>query len=75
MEAGACYTIKKKPNHLNEAETSLQKLIHHRKGERIMINFINAFLSQIVLLVIIVAVAGAATAIGITWAKKKNEKV
>lgn len=37
-----------------------------------MINFINVFLSQIILLVIIVAVAGAATAIGITLAKKKN---
>ncbi len=37
-----------------------------------MINFINTFLSQIILLVIIVAVAGAATAIGISWAKKKN---
>ncbi len=40
-----------------------------------MINFINTFLSQIILLVIIVAVAGAATAIGITMAKKKNAKM
>lgn len=40
-----------------------------------MINFINTFLSQIILLVIIVAVAGAGTMIGITLAKKKNEKV
>lgn len=37
-----------------------------------MINFINTFLSQIILMLIIVAVAGVATAIGITWAKKKN---
>ena len=37
-----------------------------------MINFINTFLSQIILMLIIVVVAGAGTAIGITWAKKKN---
>lgn len=39
-----------------------------------MINFINTFLSQIILMLIIVMVAGAGTAIGITWAKKKNVK-
>lgn len=39
-----------------------------------MINFINTFLSYIVLALIIVAVAGAATAIGLTLAKKKNAK-
>ena len=37
-----------------------------------MINFINTFLSQIILMLIIVVVAGAGTAIGLTWAKKKN---
>lgn len=37
-----------------------------------MINFINTFLSQIILMLIIVVVAGAGTAIGITWAKKKK---
>lgn len=37
-----------------------------------MINFINAFLSQIFLMLIIVVVAGVGTAIGITWAKKKK---
>lgn len=39
-----------------------------------MISFINTFLSYIVLLVIIVAVAGIALAIGITMAKRKNAK-
>lgn len=39
-----------------------------------MINFINTFLSQIILMIIIVVVAGVATAIGITWAKNKNAK-
>lgn len=39
-----------------------------------MVNFINTFLSQIILLLVIVVVAGAATAIGINWAKKKNDK-
>lgn len=39
-----------------------------------MINFVSSFLSYIVLMAIIVAVAGIATAIGITLAKKKNEK-
>lgn len=39
-----------------------------------MINFINTFLSQIILLLVIVVVAGVATTIGITWAKKKDVK-
>lgn len=37
-----------------------------------MVNFVNTFLSYLVLLVIIVVVAGIATTIGITMAKKKN---
>ncbi len=38
----------------------------------VMINFVNTFMSYLVLLVIIVVVAGIATTIGITMAKKKN---
>lgn len=45
-----------------------------QKRGSIMINFINTFLSYIVLAVIIVAVAGAAMAIGLTLAKQKNAK-
>lgn len=45
-----------------------------QKRGSIMINFINTFLSYIVLAVIIVAVAGVAMAIGLTLAKKKNAK-
>lgn len=37
-----------------------------------MVNFLNTFMSYLVLAVIIVAVAGVATAIGITMAKRKN---
>lgn len=37
-----------------------------------LVNFVNAFLSYLVLLLIIVVVAGIATTIGITMAKKKN---
>lgn len=38
-----------------------------------LVSFVNAFLSRIVVFLVIVAVAGVATAIGITMAKKKNE--
>lgn len=36
-----------------------------------MVSFLNAFMSYLVVLIVIVAVAGVATAIGITMAKKK----
>ena len=39
-----------------------------------MVPFINTFLSYIVLLLIVVVLAGAAVAIGLTLAKKKNAK-
>lgn len=39
-----------------------------------LINFVNTFLSYIVLLAIIVIVAGVALTIGITLAKRKNAK-
>lgn len=37
-----------------------------------MVSFVNTFLSYLLLLVIILAVAGVATFIGITMRKKKN---
>ena len=37
-----------------------------------LVNFLNSFMSYFLLMVIIVVVAGVATAIGITMAKKKN---
>lgn len=37
-----------------------------------MISFVNSFLSYLLLLVVIVAVAGTAAFIGITMRKKKN---
>ena len=37
-----------------------------------MVNFLNSFMSYLVVLIIIVIVAGIATTIGITMAKKKN---
>lgn len=40
-----------------------------------MINFANAFLSYLLLMLVIVAVAGVAVFIGITLRKKKNGKV
>ena len=39
-----------------------------------LINFLNVFLSYVVLLVVIVAVAGVALTIGLTLAKRKNAK-
>lgn len=40
-----------------------------------LINFVNTFLSYLVLMVIILIVGGIAIAIGLTLAKKKNAKV
>lgn len=37
-----------------------------------LVSFLNSFMSYLVLLAVIVVVAGAATVIGITMAKKKN---
>lgn len=37
-----------------------------------LINFLNSFMSYLVLMIVIVVVAGAATAIGISMAKKKS---
>ncbi len=37
-----------------------------------LVNFLNSFMSYLVVMAVIVVVAGAATAIGITMAKKKN---
>lgn len=37
-----------------------------------LVNFLNSFMSYLVLMAIIVAVAGVALTIGITMAKKKN---
>ena len=39
-----------------------------------MINFVNSFLSYLMVMVIIVVVAGVAIAIGITLRKSKNKK-
>lgn len=39
-----------------------------------LISFVNAFLSYLVLMVIILIVGGIAIAIGLTLAKKKNAK-
>lgn len=38
-----------------------------------MVNFLNSFMSYFLLMAIIVVVAGVATAIGITMAKKKGD--
>lgn len=40
-----------------------------------LVNFLNSFMSYLVLLLIIVVVAGVATTIGITMAKKKSANV
>lgn len=37
-----------------------------------LVSFVNAFLSRIVVFLVIAAVGGVATALGITMAKKKN---
>lgn len=38
-----------------------------------LVNFLNSFMSYFVVLLVIAAVAGVATTIGITMAKKKGE--
>jgi len=39
-----------------------------------LVNFLNSFMSYFLLMLIIIVVAGIATTIGITMAKKKNAK-
>lgn len=54
---------------------ALWRLIDRKEGYEMLVNFLNSFMSYLVLLLIIVAVAGVATAIGITMAKKKSANV
>ena len=44
-----------------------------KKGQIMLVSFINAFLSRFIVLLVIVVVVAVALAIGITMAKKKNE--
>lgn len=39
-----------------------------------LVSFLNSFMSYLMVMLVIVVVAGVATAIGITMAKKKNAK-
>ncbi|WP_276950863.1 hypothetical protein [Acetatifactor muris] len=39
-----------------------------------LVSFLNSFMSYFVLMLVVVAVAGIATAIGISMARKKNKK-
>ena len=39
-----------------------------------LVNFLNSFMSYLVVMLVVVAVAGIATVIGISMAKKKDKK-
>ena len=39
-----------------------------------LVNFLNSFMSYLVVMLVVVAVAGIATVIGISMAKKKNKE-
>lgn len=45
-----------------------------RKYGIMLVSFLNSFMSYLVVMLVIVVVAGTATAIGITMAKKKSAK-
>ena len=51
-----------------------RKNFQEKKGLAMLVNFLNSFMSYLVLMLVIVVIAGVAIAIGVTMARRKANK-
>ncbi|RKJ21127.1 hypothetical protein D7X48_06320 [bacterium D16-50] len=68
MQESICTVFAKKQEDCN------RKNFQEKKGLAMLVNFLNSFMSYLVLMLVIVVIAGVAIAIGVTMARRKANK-